>query len=68
VDMSSLNELINKDDFSMYVGVDDAIRFIQDLGPGAQLCKFDIADAFKQIPIHHSLYHLQQRARPIVPV
>jgi len=55
----SINALIDKDECSLqYVKVDDAIRTIQDLGHGAIMCKTDISDAFKQIPIHPSQWHL----------
>ncbi len=55
----SLNSLINKEDFSLsYVRVDDAVSVIKKLGPGTYMCKTDIADAFKQIPIHPTLWHL----------
>ncbi len=58
-DQSSINELIDKDTFSLsYVKLDDAIRSIQEKGQGALLCKTDITDAFKLIPCHPSLYHL----------
>lgn len=58
-DVPSLNELISKEDYSMaYVRVDDAVNIIQRMGIGTQLCKFDIRDAFKQVPIHPSLWHL----------
>ena len=53
----SLNELISKEEYYLsYVKLDDAI--ILDRGPGSWLCKTDIVDAFKQIPIHPSLWHL----------
>ena len=56
-DHASLNELINKEDYSLqYVTVDHAIKIIQKLGKGSWLCKADITDAFKQIPIHPSLW------------
>lgn len=55
----SINELIPKEDFSLsYVKIDDAIKIINDFGPGAWLCKTDIVDAFKLLPIHPSLWHL----------
>ena len=56
---SSLNDLIDKDDFSLsYVKIDDAIKIINSLGSKAWLCKTDIVDAFKLMPIHPSLWHL----------
>jgi len=55
----SINNLISKEEFSLsYVKIDDAIRIIQSLGSGSWLCKFDIADAFKLLPIHPDLWHL----------
>lgn len=55
----SLNELINKEDYSLtYVKLDNAISIINQLGQGTWLCKYDIADAFKIIPIHPSLWCL----------
>lgn len=41
-----------------YVKFDQAIELIQQLGAKAWMCKFDIEDAFKQVPIHPSLWHL----------
>uniref|UniRef100_A0ABM0MQ02 Uncharacterized protein LOC102800980 n=1 Tax=Saccoglossus kowalevskii TaxID=10224 RepID=A0ABM0MQ02_SACKO len=58
-DTPSINDLINKEDFSLsYVTIDDAILAINKAGKGAKLCKTDIADAFKLMPIHASLWHL----------
>jgi hypothetical protein len=57
LDYPSINSLISKDQFSLsYVKVDDAINIIKSLGPGSWLCKTDITDAFKQIPIMPSLW------------
>lgn len=48
----SINSLIDKEQCSLsYIKIDDAINIIQSLGKGAQLCKFDIQDAFKLLPI-----------------
>ena len=56
---TSLNELINTEEYSLsYVKLDDVIHGILDRGQGSWLCKTDIVDAFKQIPIHPSLWHL----------
>jgi len=53
----SLNDLIDKDDFSLsYVSIDNAISVIQKLGKGSWLCKTDIKDAFKLLPIKESLW------------
>ncbi|MCG8431051.1 MAG: hypothetical protein MJA29_07750, partial [Candidatus Omnitrophica bacterium] len=54
-DNPSLNDLIDKESCSLsYVQVDDAINIIKKLGKGTWLCKTDLTDAFKQIPIHPS--------------
>ena len=59
-DHSSLNDLIAKEEFSLsYVKIDDAISIINTLGPGVLMCKTDIKDAFKQVPIHPSLWPFQ---------
>jgi len=56
---TSLNALINKEDYSLtYVKLDDAINGILERGRGSWLCKTDIVDAFKLVPIHPSLWHL----------
>lgn len=56
-EIASLNGLIDKEEYSLsYVKIDDAIRIIKNLGPGAWLCKTDMVDAFKQIPIDPSLW------------
>lgn len=53
----SINDLIDKDDFSLsYIKVDDAIHIIHKLGEGCTLTKIDLKDAFKQIPIHRSMW------------
>lgn len=57
--VSSINDLINKSECSLsYVKIDDAIHSILEQGRGAQLCKTDIADAFKLLPILPSQWHL----------
>lgn len=51
-DHSSINDLIDKESCSLtYVKIDDAIKLIQQLGRGAKMCKADISDAFKLIPV-----------------
>ena len=53
----TLNQLINKEDFSLsYVKIGNAIKIIRDLGEGALMCKADIKDAFILIPIKESLW------------
>jgi hypothetical protein len=58
-EIDSINDLIDKDKCSLrYVKVDDAIKKIQELGRNAILCKTDISDAFKLIPVKPELWHL----------
>lgn len=53
---ASLNDLICKQDFSLtYVRIDDAIKIIKRYGVGTKLCKTDITDAFRLIPIRADL-------------
>jgi len=48
----SINSLIDKDMCSLsYVKIDDAIRAIKEQGEGAILCKTDISNAFKLLPL-----------------
>ena len=55
----SLNNLIAKEEYSLsYVRIDDAIKIIKLLGPNSWLSKTDMVDAFKQVPIHPSLWPL----------
>lgn len=55
----SVNDLIDKDSCSLsYVRIEDAIRIIQELGQDTTMCKTDISDAFKLLPIHPSQWHL----------
>ena len=35
-----------------YVSVDDAVTAVQQKGPGAQLAKIDIRNAYRIIPVH----------------
>jgi hypothetical protein len=56
-DHPSLNELIDKDDFSVsYVTIDHAVSIIKLCGPGALLTKCDIVDAFKILPLRRDLW------------
>lgn len=58
-DHPSVNDLIDKEDCSLsYVRIEDAISIIQNLGRETTMCKTDISDAFKLIPIHPSQWHL----------
>lgn len=55
----SVNDLIDKESCSLsYVTIDDAIKLIKEKGQYASMCKVDITDAFKQIPISPSQWHL----------
>lgn len=55
----SINDLIDKDSCSLkYVKIDEAIKVIQLYGSGAILCKVDITDAFKLLPIAKNQWHL----------
>jgi hypothetical protein len=48
----SINGLIDRDKCSMsYIKIDDAIKIITQYGKSALLCKYDISDAFKSIPV-----------------
>lgn len=54
---SSINELIDKDEFSLsYVCIDDAIRQLHLSGKHSKFCKVDISDAFKLLPMDPKLY------------
>ena len=47
-----VNHAINKDEFSLqYAGVDHAIAILKRIGPLAYMCKLDIKDAFRLIPV-----------------
>ena len=47
----SVNDGIPNDPYSLkYVTVDDAIRSLVDLGPGALIAKFDVKAAYRNIP------------------
>lgn len=53
----SLNDLISKADFPLnYVTIDQAVNIIRKRGRGSWLCKTDITDAFKIMPIHTLLW------------
>jgi hypothetical protein len=59
VNHPSINDLIDKNECSLsYVSIDDAITSIINFGKDALMCKTDISDAFKLVPILPSQYHL----------
>lgn len=59
VSHQSVNDMIDKDQCSLsYVRIDDAISIIQKLGRNTTMCKTDISDAFKLMPILPSQWHM----------
>jgi hypothetical protein len=55
----SANSMIDKESCSLsYVKIDDAIRIIQNLGKGTTMCKTDISDAFKLVPVLPQQWHM----------
>ncbi|CAG2201868.1 unnamed protein product [Mytilus edulis] len=55
----SVNDMIDKDSCSLsYVRIDDAIQIIQNLGRYTTMCKTDISDAFKLMPVLPSQWHM----------
>ncbi|MES9994401.1 MAG: reverse transcriptase domain-containing protein [Candidatus Thiodiazotropha sp.] len=53
----SLNSLIDKEEYSLsYVRLDDAIAKIREFGQFSTLCKLDVVDAFKNVPIEPNLW------------
>ena len=55
----SVNDGVPKELCSMvYITIDDAIKKINDLGPGSLLAKIDIQGAFRLIPVHPVDRHL----------
>jgi hypothetical protein len=56
----SLNSTIPKEDYSLqYVRIDDAQDIILKLGKGTSMCKLDIKDAFKLLPVRPDLWPFQ---------
>ena len=52
-DTASVNDGISQELCSLsYVSVDDAVRQILELGPGAMLAKLDIQSAYRIVPVH----------------
>ena len=55
----SVNDGISKDSCSLqFTTVDDAARLIAQLGRGTLLAKIDIAQAYRNVPVHPSECHL----------
>ena len=56
---SSINDGIAKDLCSLrYASMDKALGLIQALGPGTQLVKMDLKEAYRVIPVHPDDNHL----------
>ena len=55
----SINDLIDKESCSLtYVTIDNAIELIKKAGKGALMCKADISDAFKLIPLKPEIWSM----------
>lgn len=55
----SVNDGINREDFTLqYVKVDDIVKMVSKLGPGARMAKFDVEAAYRNIPVHPADRHL----------
>ena len=49
---SSINDYISKEDYSLqYTSIDDAVRILSSLEPGALMAKVDLKSAFRMIPV-----------------
>ena len=55
----SVNDHIAREEFSLqYASVDDAVRMLLALGPGARMAKVDLKSAFRMVPVHPTDWHL----------
>ena len=55
---NSVNDFVSREDYSLrFIGVDDAIRIMVELGPGALMAKVDLKGAFRLIPVHKDDWH-----------
>ena len=55
----SVNDGISEELCSLkYASLDDAVKLVKQLGPGTQLVKMDLRDAYRMIPIHPEDQHL----------
>ena len=55
----SVNDGIDADLCSLrYASLDDALKLISRLGPGTQLVKMDLKDAYRMVPVHPDDQHL----------
>ena len=58
-DIISINDLIDKESCSLtYVTIDNAIELIKKAGKGALMCKLDITDAFKLVPLKPKFWNM----------
>lgn len=58
-DIISINNLIDKESCSLtYVTIDNAIELIKKSGKGALMCKLDVADAFKLVPLNPQFWNM----------
>ena len=56
---ASVNDGIHKELCSLrYASLDDALRLMARLGPGTQLVKMDLKDAYCMVPVHPEDQHL----------
>lgn len=54
----SVNYGVSKEDYSLrFIGVDDVIRILSEVGPGALMAKVDLKGAFRLIPVHKDDWH-----------
>ena len=54
-----MNDLIDKESNSLtYVTIDNAIKLIKTAGVGALMCKVDISDAFKLVPLKPGTWNM----------
>ena len=55
----SMNDGISTDMCPLkYASLDDALKLISQLGPGMQLVKMDLKDAYRMVPVHPDDQHL----------
>jgi len=52
---ASVNDGIDPEEFTLhYITVDQVIRLVCKLGPGALMAKFDVEAAYRNVPVHPS--------------
>ncbi|XP_055353021.1 uncharacterized protein LOC129598954 [Paramacrobiotus metropolitanus] len=55
----SVNDYISRQDYTLkFCSVDDAVKILTRLGPGALMAKVDLKHAFRLIPVHPADWHL----------